>query len=91
MHYIIGTSFTVDAKANRGLNSRYDTLLVPGQSFRIVHIQKTDTGITYHFVGSNGTKPIITFPSARVADGMIARYRKEQIPDYENMPPSESI
>lgn len=92
MHYIIGTSFTVDSKINRGLYSRYDSVLKPGHTYRLIHLHKNDNDtISYHFIGTDGSKPIVDFISARVADNMIAKYKREQIPDYENIETPDNI
>jgi hypothetical protein len=98
MHYIIGTSFTVDHRTvvpgqqkitsasikNLQPRSKYELLFDPGHIYQLQRITKDDDDMfAYHFNRSDMTQHVIKFPSTRDADAVIAKFRKEQLPDYE--------
>lgn len=96
MHYIIGTTITVNtepqqssgprsvgsAPAKRVVNTEY---FEPGKQYTIYYIKKMDGGIMYTFNEENtGDKISVTFGSAREADMYIARILGEKLPNYED-------
>jgi len=98
MHYIIGTSFTVERKStSAGVHgkissttpvqsrSQYELLFEPGFIYQLYRIAKDGDMFVYYFNRSDGTKHEIKFPSCREADTVIAKFRKEQLPDYETV------
>jgi len=98
MHYIIGTSFTVDhrgiqpgqqrvisSSTPRQSRSPYELLFEAGHIYQLQRITKEDDVFVYHFNRSDMTQHQIKFPSTRDADAVIAKFRKEQLPDYESI------
>ena len=98
MHYIIGTSFTVErVRIPTGTQQKitsatpvqsrspYELEFEPGYIYQLYRISKDGDIFVYHFNRSDSTKHEIKFPSCRDADTVIAKFRKEQLPDYESI------
>lgn len=86
MHYIIGTHFTIEPpKFRMGVRKETSGGLPAGDSYQLVHIEKTETGLNYHVISSKREKHILAFKTARDADAFIAKHKRENIPDYENI------
>lgn len=81
MHYILGTSFITPQRL--GVNAA-EKQLKPNTAYQLIYIQKKDPETAIYTFMSNSRERIeITFSSCREADKMIARFKKENIPDYE--------
>lgn len=81
MHYILGTSFVTPARLG---TSTIERQLQPNTTYQLVYIQKKDSNTVVYTFHSNKRERIeVVFKSCREADAIIARFKKENIPDYE--------
>ena len=87
MHYILGTSFITPARLGTGATERQFT---PNTAYQLIYIQKKDEkGVVYTFFTGKRERVEVVFTSCREADKLIARFKKENIPDYEAQYTSE--
>lgn len=81
MHYITGTSFTVTSNAKSNLSP--DRRFKIGFTYTLLRILKKDQNMFYTFACVNdGSRVEIEFSTCYDADKVIAKLRKEILPNY---------
>ena len=77
MHYITGTSFIVRQQANI-----WDKQFNLNTPYSLFSITQCEGGFKYMFKAHKHTTEIV-FESCKQADDLIARHKKEKLPDYQ--------
>jgi hypothetical protein len=81
MHYIVGTYFSTPIRLGTSENDRK---LAPNTQYSLIYILKEKEGeAIYTLLGSDRKKIDLKFSSCREADKFIARFKRENIPDYD--------
>jgi hypothetical protein len=81
MHYIVGTYFLTPTRLGTSENDRK---LSPNTQYSLIYIQKEkEGGAIYTLLGSDRKKIDLKFSTCREADKFIARFKRENIPDYD--------
>jgi len=88
MHYIIGTSFTINPNPKLGIR---DKRFAPGKAYMLFNIKKDKDKITYVFVDQTRQKTEVEFNSCREADQFISKLKNENIPNYDTRPEEVSL
>ncbi|NBW57200.1 hypothetical protein EBR43_05330 [bacterium] len=83
MHYIIGTTISVNPNPRASLSSR-DKRFKPGVIYKLYNISRKEDKVVYFFAGSDGTKINQEFQSCREGDKFISSMRNENLPDYSS-------
>lgn len=81
MHYIVGTCFSV-TPASKVVRGARDRVLVPGITYTLLHITRSQESVLYKFRGNDGKIIEIDFPNCNEADLFISKYRNEKLPVY---------
>jgi len=100
MHYILNTTFTTPGgvnlrpkiggptrigESNNLVKNNTPKNFKPGESYILVYIKKSDSGVEYTFKSLSDNSVVVEkFVDCNEADSFIATMRGEKLPNYQN-------
>lgn len=82
MHYIIGTSFSLNYRIGHAVKDRR---FKPGVVYKLINISKKEDKFFYKFIGSDQSIIEIEFSNCREGDKFISALRNEKLPEYDKL------
>jgi hypothetical protein len=82
MHYIIGTSFSLNYRIGHAIKDRR---FKPGIIYKLINLSKKEDKFFYKFIGSDQSIIELEFSSCREGDKFISSLRNEKLPEYDKV------